>query len=370
MTAHVVVIGGGYGGIAVAGALDAHTDVTLVEPRDRFVHNVAALRGLVDPDWTSRLFLPYDRLLRRGRVVRDRADEVGVAPGGTPRVALGSGAVLEADAVVLATGSTYPYPAKFAETDSAAAIARLDRGRADLERARHVLLLGAGPVGLELAGEITARWPDKAVTLIDPQGHILSGSYPDELRAELHRQLDALGVTLLLGTSLTAPPPTPPGRRGTFTAGTASGATLTADLWFRCHGVEPATDYVADELADARNPSGFLSVTDHLNLPGHPDVFAIGDLADVAESKTAKAAGQHAEVVVANILARLTGRGEPLSYRPGPPGIALPLGPAAGASYSPSAGVLGAETTARIKGADMRLETYTAQLGLDPAARR
>ena len=45
----VVVVGGGYGGITVAKALDETSDVVLVEPKDAFMHNIAALRALVDP---------------------------------------------------------------------------------------------------------------------------------------------------------------------------------------------------------------------------------------------------------------------------------------------------------------------------------
>jgi choline dehydrogenase-like flavoprotein len=55
----VVVVGGGYGGITVAKALDETSDVVLVEPRDAFMHNIAALRALVDPTWLPRIFLPY-----------------------------------------------------------------------------------------------------------------------------------------------------------------------------------------------------------------------------------------------------------------------------------------------------------------------
>ena len=76
-----VVIGGGYGGVNVAKALDEVLDVVLVEPKDAFVHNIAALRAVVDPTFLSKIFLPYDRLLAEGRVVRDRAaraDEKGV----------------------------------------------------------------------------------------------------------------------------------------------------------------------------------------------------------------------------------------------------------------------------------------------------
>ena len=103
----VVVIGGGYGGANVAKALDDVADVVLVEPKDAFQHNVAALRALADPAWLPRIFLPYGGLLARGRVVPDRA--VKVEPG---EVTLASGEVIAADYIVLATGSTYPFPAK------------------------------------------------------------------------------------------------------------------------------------------------------------------------------------------------------------------------------------------------------------------
>lgn len=103
----VVVVGGGYGGIAVAKALDETSDVVLVEPKDTFMHNIAALRALVDPSWLPRIFLPYAGLLTNGRVVRDRA--VVVDP---HRVVTASGEEIFADYIVLATGSRYPFPAK------------------------------------------------------------------------------------------------------------------------------------------------------------------------------------------------------------------------------------------------------------------
>ena len=61
-----------YGGAPAAKALDEIADVVLIDPKDAFVHNIAALRGLVNPEWTDRVFYPYERLLRRGRVVRDQ----------------------------------------------------------------------------------------------------------------------------------------------------------------------------------------------------------------------------------------------------------------------------------------------------------
>jgi len=205
----VVVVGGGYAGLAVAKALDERTKVTLVEPRDAFVHNVAALRAAVDPTIAPKIFLPYDRLLAHGEVVRDRAVRVDGA-----EVELASGRVLRPDFIVLATGSSYPYPAKTDRDDSGEAIARYQHTYEQLGAARRVMLLAAGAVGLEFAGEIAHAWPDKVITLVDQAPEILPGPYGPSLRDELNRQLDELGVERVLGTSLVELPATPPGELG------------------------------------------------------------------------------------------------------------------------------------------------------------
>lgn len=362
MNSTVAVIGGGYGGIAVAQALDEVADVLLVEPRDAFVHNVAALRALVDPAWTERVFFGYDRLMARGRVLRDRAVRVD-----TSAITLGSGERITADYTVLATGSTYPFPAKIHIEDRAGAVAALRATHEQLTHAERVLLLGAGPAGLELAGEIKAAWPDMAVTIVDPAPDILAGVHsnglPDELRTELRRQLAGLKVELILDTVLAEPPPSRPGEAKTFTARTQSGQEIVADIWFRCFGVTPVTDYLAGDLASARRPSGQVEVTAQLRLPGQRRMFAIGDMTSIPEAKMAKAAGEHAQVVASNIRALL--RGDDLTcYRPLGPGISLPLGPTGGASYATELGLLGARATSRLKGADLRTDTLAEIFGL------
>jgi NADH dehydrogenase FAD-containing subunit len=360
MNRTVVVVGGGYGGIAAAKALDGVADVVLVEPRDAFVHNVAALRALVDPDWIDRIFLPYDRLLDHGRVIRERAVRVDAG-----EVKLGSGERIAADYIVLATGSHYPFPAKIDLADSAAAKARIRSAHEALARSGRILLLGAGPTGLELAGEIKFAWPDKSVTVVDPADDVLSGRLVSEFRRELCGQLDELGVRLVLGTSLHQEPPSEPGEAGAFTALTLSGQEIPADLWFRCYGVAPVSDYLAGDLALARRPSGHVDVTAELRVSGHDHVFAIGDLTAIPEDKKAAAAGHHAEVVAHNIRTLIRGGAAPTSYHPASPSLALPLGPRRGVSYSPEAGLLGAETTSQIKGADLMVGTYAALFGLD-----
>jgi NADH dehydrogenase FAD-containing subunit len=354
----VVVIGGGYGGVNVAKAVDDVADVVLVEPKDAFQHNVAALRALARPEWLPLIFLPYGRLLTRGRVVRDRA--VKVEPG---RVTLASGEDIAADYIVLATGSAYPFPAKSDIEATGAAHEQYRAAHEALAAAGRVLLIGAGAVGIELAGEITAAWPGKHVTLLDAADDILGTRFRPDLKAELRRQLAALGVEVLTSSPLRRPPAAEPGVPGEFTVVTEAGREVTADIWFRCYGVSPVSDYLAGDLAQARGADGFVAVTPDLRVAGQDRVFALGDVAD-ADHKMAGLAGRQAQVVAANLRALIAG-GDLVRYEPTAPSIIVPVGPAGGAGQR--AGVdelISAEAVAQAKGRDMFVGRYAELFGL------
>ena len=355
----VVIVGGGYAGINVAGALDEDADVTLVERRDAFVHNVGALRALVQPTWAPEIFMPYGHLLTRGTVIQDAAIRVDAHS-----VVLESGQRLTPDFLVLATGSTYPFPAKSDQPKTGDAIDRYHRAHDVLQSAQRVMLLGAGAVGLELAGEIASAWPDKHVVLVDIADHILPGPFDQRLRDELNRQLDDLGVERILGSALTGLPETPPGELGAFTVTTESGARIDADIWFRSHGIAPVTDYLADDLAAALTADGYLEVTPQLQVRGFDRVYALGDMSAIDVNKAGVAARQ-AAVVAANIKAQIAGSDERSAYTPGPAVIILPLGPERGASQLPGRDdIATGEFTANMKGRDMMVDRYADLLHL------
>jgi len=361
--ATVVVVGGGYGGVTVAKALDETAAVVLVEPRDEFMHNIAALRALVDPTWLPRIFLPYGGLLANGRVVRDRA--VLVEPG---RVVTASGDEISADFVVLASGSTYPFPAKTDLANAAQAVEQIRATHRALSQADRVLLVGAGPVGIELAGEIGAVWPEKTIVLMDERPDVLGGPFMPELRVELSRQLEALGVELVLGSPLVGAPPTEPGELGTFTVSTGSGSELTADIWFRCYGVVPNSDFLGDALDASRRADGFVEVGPTLQVRGQTTVFALGDLS-TADAKMAGFARRQADVVAANITTLLSGGGELVDYESVGAAIAVPIGPSGGAGQFPGRDeIVGPEVIADVKGRDMMIEPFAELFGLAVAS--
>jgi len=350
----VVVLGGGYGGINVAKALDELADVTLVDPKDAFTHNIAAWRALVEPEWLDRIFLPYEYLLVHGTHVRDRAVEVDGR-----RITLASGQTLEPDYLILATGSSYPFPAKIDETSSERARERVHEAHAALLGAQRVLLVGAGPAGLELAGEIKAFYPDKHVTLADIAPDVLQGPYDQALRDELRRQLELLGVELKLGSALRELPAVAPATRAPIELTTEAGETLNADIWFRAFGVTPQTGYLRGALAATRNDAGYIRVDEHLRVAGEERIFALGDISD-ADRDMAGIATTQAKLVADNVRALIDGS-ELTAYEPFPAVIAVPLGPNGGAGQLPGVdGIAGPDVITDIKGRAMLLDMYGA----------
>lgn len=350
--ARVTIVGGGYGGITVAKALDNVAEVTLVEQKDTFVNHAAALRATVDREWAEKIFLPYDNLLDNGRVVHGTA----LAVDGTTVHVAGEGPI-EADYLVLATGTAYPFPAKHLESSSVIAKARIERAHANLEQAKRVLVTGAGDVGIEMVGEITSAFPSIEVILLERENEILprKGNKP-ELREAIAFQLQERGVEIITGDRLTSLPPVDPGVLSPFHVGTKHGRTLEADMWFRAYGAAAATGFLGDDYDDIRHYDGTIRVDDELRVVDHPGVWAIGDITDVRETKRADAARAHAAVVAENIRALIAGKAPETTYAPRPEQVVLPLGPDGGAAQLLRDGVrvvVGPEEASRIKGADI-----------------
>lgn len=87
--------------------------------------------------------------------------------------------------------------------------------------------------------------------------------------------------------TLTSLPLVDDGTASSFTVTTSESEEITADIWFRTFGTRLHTDYLDDgalvELTDRRT----VPVDEHLNVVGNKNVYAVGDIADLADAKMA-----------------------------------------------------------------------------------
>ncbi|KAG7215006.1 hypothetical protein INR49_022896 [Caranx melampygus] len=304
---HVVVVGGGFGGIAAAQQLQcAGLSFTLIDMRDAFHHNVAALRASVQPGFAQRTFIPYAKTFGdsfvQGRV--ERVDAEG------QKVVLQGGREIQFSHLILCTGTDGPFPGKFNTMASyQGAVETYEHFASQVQAADSVLVVGGGSTGVEMAAEIKTEYPEKKVVLIHSRIGLADPQLLPSVRQQAKEVLLEKGVELLLGQKVSHLSELPLNvTRRNMVVTTERGDTLTTDLIISCSGVRINSAAYASSLSDSVTDSGALKVNQHLQVEGFSNIFAVGDCANVNEPKLAYHAGLHATVAVSNIINSLKGK--------------------------------------------------------------
>lgn len=358
----VIIVGGGYAGTILARALDPTFEVVLVEPREAFVHNVAAIRAVVEPRLLDRIILPYDRLLKRGRVVRDRVTAVAECG-----VRLASGGSLEADLIVLATGSGYAQPFKPVTDSMADFRAASAATESAIKRASAIAIVGAGAVGVELAGEVAASVRGKSVTLVSA-GATLFPEFAPGLGKRLAADLRKLGVTVRMGVRADGLGAADRPVAGPLRLDT--GEVIAADLVIPAMGARPDTAVLTGAPAARFDRIGRVETDGWMRPAGLKRVFALGDMAANGDLMTIVAASRQAPWLAKTLAAVASGKAVedlPAYAAWTSPPILVPLGPKRGASVLPvgrNGTVVGPMLTAAIKGKSLFIPRYHKEFGL------
>lgn len=187
------------------------------------------------------------------------------------------------------------------------------------------VIVGAGPTGVELAGQLAylsrhtlknhyraIRSEDARIVLLDAESNVLP-SFPGRLRAKTAAQLRRVGVEVLVGTRAISI-----GERGIDLSGPDGDARIASNTVLWAAGVRGSV--LAEQLARASGATldrlGRLAVAGDLSLPGHPEVFAIGDMIAIdGVPGVAQAALQEGAYVAQVVAHRLSGRPAPAAFR-------------------------------------------------------
>jgi NADH dehydrogenase len=345
MKKHVVIIGGGFGGQQAASRLKhANVDVTLIDRRNHhlfqpLLYQVAT--GALSP---ADIATPLRSLFKHQKNVRVLLGEVTDLDVERRRVILRDG-VIDYDKLIVAAGAGSSYFGKdqwerFAPSlksiEDATEIRRRILGafeaaerESDPEAARAWLtfvIIGGGPTGVEMAGALaevaydsmkhdfrSINPADARVILVQSRDRVLP-TFDPYLSAQAAASLQRLGVEVRTG--------------GRVTNVDSSGITLSAGdeqefipartvLWTAGVAASPLGKVLSEAAGVELDNGGRVIVQPDLSLPGHPDIFVIGDLAHVKQPSgealpgVAQVAIQEGRYVGDLIARRLRGRDLP-----------------------------------------------------------
>jgi NADH:ubiquinone reductase (H+-translocating) len=339
----VLVIGGGFGGLNAARTLARHpVDVTVVDRRNHHTFQPLLYQVATTTLSPGQIATPLRGILRRYRNVSVVLAEVTGIDLAGHRVWLGGTESLGYDYLVVAGGATHSY---FGHEDWAPLAPGLKTIEDATEIRRRVLMtyeiaerealeavaagsgatmrngtpltfviVGGGPTGVELAGALVdlarrvlaadfraIRPEDTQVILLEAASRVLP-AYPEDLSRQAEAQLRALGVDVRVASAVTSIRPGVVDVRG-------SAIPCAIALWTAGVAASP----LGMTLGPPADRAGRIRVSPDLSLPGHPEVFVVGDMA-LLEGHDGKplpglaaVAMQQGKVAAANIARRLNG---------------------------------------------------------------
>ena len=321
----VVVVGGGFAGLqAVRKLAAAPVDVTLLDRRNFHLFQPLAYQVATGSLSPAEIASPLRSVLRRQRNARVLlADVAGFDLDGrrvlTTDLATGEPEAVGYDTLIVAGGSAYSYfghdeweqlapaPKGLEETLeirrrllSAFEAAETEQFGARRTRWLTFVVVGGGPTGVEMAGQIAemarrtlrrdfrAIDPREARILLIEASDRLLASFPPRLSASAKRALEQLGATVLLERRVLEVDD------GLVTvedaAGTLEMIPTGAIVWAAGVHASPLAGLLATAARGSVDQSGRLEVQPDLTVPGHPEVFAIGDMITIRRRDGERAA--------------------------------------------------------------------------------
>ncbi len=323
MRPHVVIVGAGFAGLNAAKALRrAEVDITIIDRRNFHLFQPLLYQVAMAALNPSDIAYPIRSVFKnQANVVRVLLGEVTSVDLERRRVVVDEVPVAY-DHLIVATGATHSYfgndewepvapglkTIEDALTIRARVLRAFERAEADPDDARRLLtfvVVGAGPTGVELAGalvEIAVHAMGKEFDVVDPSRArviLVEGTdrvlppYPPSLSASARRQLEDLGVEVRTDSLVSGID------EGGVTLSSGERVEAGTVLW--AAGVQASS--LGSMLGEV-DRAGRVLVEPDLSVPGHPEVFVVGDLAAVegvpGVAPAAMQMGRHAGRVVAS----------------------------------------------------------------------
>ena len=348
---HVVIIGGGFGGLYAARELKrAPARVTLIDRQNYHLFQPLLYQVATGELSPANIAVPLRGLLHRQKNTNVLMAEVMGIDVGARRLTLrGDDQQIDYDTLIVASGSQFNYFGRDDWSEFAPGLKTVEDAltirrrvlsafeKAELESdplkqkaATTFVIVGGGPTGVELAGALAGvahhtllhdfrniNPADATILLCEAQNNVL-GQFPPDLQRKAAESLQRLGVTLRLGAMVTAID-----QHGvTVKIGDRTEwIPSCAVLWTAGVKASPLGTALAKATGLVPDRVGRLAVEPDLSLPGHAEIFVIGDLASFSHQTgqplpgLAPVAMQQGRYVTEVIKRRLAGKRPPGPFR-------------------------------------------------------
>lgn len=352
-TTHTLIIGGGFAGATVAQTLEkSGIATTLIDLKDYFEVTMAVLRNIADFEKVQNTpRIRYTDFLT-GNFVQGRISELSETT-----ATLENGDTFSFEQAVIATGSSYPSFSVAKSNQALTLEARneeMKNASEALAKSTSALIIGAGVVGVELAGDIAYSHPNMKITLANSGATILP-SYSEKTQRKATEQLKSLGVNIELNRFYQE-------QDGVY-IDKNTGDKITADITYMAVGVKANSDFMKPQLGNTLTEQGFIKVDDHFQVTGTTSLWVIGDVADLKDWKLAATAIPQGKELAATLIAKQQGK-KTKAHKPMPEMGLIPIGQKKGIAQIPLFGTVTWKPIVNFKNKDLLVNYVFKGLGI------
>jgi NADH dehydrogenase FAD-containing subunit len=267
----VVILGGGFCGVLIAKEIekDKNISTTLIDKKSYFEYQPSLHKVIFKPSYLLKLRKEYSSFLKYTNIVIERVKKV------TKNYIETHNNKIYFDILVISTGIDYPIFLKNKEN-----VHILKDGDEVLEISKkirnscHILIVGGGIIGTEVAGELIEKFPNKEITIIHSRDQFLN-------RLPIDSSEYAFNYFIKNGVEIIFEDKVIKNKNGIFI--TEKGRKINADLCIWCAGIK-YNPYFMNNFSDlCFSKKNALNVNDYLQLNGFKNIFVGGDLTSLSE---------------------------------------------------------------------------------------
>ncbi len=323
----VVILGGGFCGALVAKLLDKrkNTEVVLIDKKDYFEYTPSIHKVIFNSSYFKKISVPFSHFLKNTRVVTGKLKQV------TPEFVEVDEEKITFDYLIISSGIDYPV---FLENKENVCVLKSGIEAAQMGAKiisqEHILIIGGGLIGTEIAGELVSKTKGKRLVIVHSHDRLLERN-PIKASNYAQKFLEKNGAQIIFGERVVDH------KGNTFI--TDKSRNIDAESAFWCAGIKCNPWFMQGFSNSIFTERKALKVNEFLQLEGYQNIFVGGDINSVQEEKTAQNAKRHAHLIIKN-LDRLKSNQSLIAHKPRSAPLVISLGDWTGIMTLPNGWVI------------------------------
>ncbi len=285
----VLIVGGGFCGAPVAKKLEKIKEIktVLIDDKNFFEYKPALPNLLVNKKLDKEIKLKYTSFLKNTELLCEKVEHIYPDKIKTEKNSYSY------DYLVICRGISYPIFLEnknnvFTINNLNQTLLALDK----LTKSDHILIVGGGLIGVEVASEIITKLSGKKVTIVHSKNHLIERNtkHASKIAEAFLRKNN---VNIIFEEKIIE------NKDNIFI--TDNGRKIKADMAIWSAGTKCDSSFMEKFDRNIFSSKGCLKVDKYLRLKGYENIFVGGDITDIFEEKTAQNSERHAKLIVKNI---------------------------------------------------------------------